>query len=220
MLRRTVLRITIGSLGLFAGLPGAVRLSAQPTPASAPKPLDQLIDRIGTQQGEPSLKTNEAQMMGQAYLADGHRRMAIGELQAAVASYSVAISLDAKLVAAWWSRARVRQELGHVGAAIEDLDRVLTLQPKSIVAIFNRGQLKLLNNDTKGAAADLTAALTLDPQFSAAYALRGQARAGLGEFEAAIADYDRALALGAVDSEEIRALRLTAQTALAGKAKR
>jgi tetratricopeptide (TPR) repeat protein len=220
MLRRIVLRIAIGSLGLFAGLEGTVRLAAQPGPANETKSLDRIIDRIGAQQGESSPKTNEAQMMAQAYLADGQRRMAIGELQGAIASYSVAISLEPRLVAAWWSRARIRQELGQLGAAIDDLNGVLALQPKSIVALFNRGQLKLLNDNAAGAVADLTAALALDPQFSTAYALRGQARAGLGEFAAAIADYDRALALGVVDAEEIRALRLKAETAQAGKAKR
>lgn len=220
MSRRIVLRIAIGSLGLFAGLHGTARLSAQPGSANESNPLDRIIDRIGAQQAEPSLKTNESQMMAQAYLADGQRRMAAGELEGAIASYSVAISLDPKLVAAWWSRARIRQELGQLGGAIEDLDRVLALRPKSVAVSFNRGQLKLLNNDASGAIADLTAALSLDPTFAAAWFLRGQARARRGEFESAIADYDRALTLGAADVAEIQTLRREAQNAQAGKADR
>ncbi len=212
MSRSLVLPAATASLGLVLGLLGPTRLGA----ANEADSLERTIDLIASPQARPSQQSNNA-LMAQAYIADGQQRVAAGDLRGALASFGVASTLDPKLVTAWWARARIRQELGQIDGAIGDLDQVVALQPKAFVAYFTRGRLKWLNNDPTGTVADMTAALALDSGYPGAYFIRGQARARLGEFATAIADYDRALALGAVEAEEIRALRLKAQSALSGK---
>ncbi|MEO9238476.1 MAG: tetratricopeptide repeat protein, partial [Jatrophihabitantaceae bacterium] len=125
----------------------------------------------------------------------GQVRAAAGDLEAALADFTEAITQDPNYAPYHFDRAGVLHRLGRDEAAIADYENAIRLSPPLPEAYYNRGDIRAGLGQLDAALADFDYALELSPEFLAAYVYRAGLLADLGEDEAAARDVEAGLAL-------------------------
>jgi tetratricopeptide (TPR) repeat protein len=118
-----------------------------------------------------------------------------GDVNGAIADFSHAIELDAKLTSAFYNRGIARLQKDDFDDAIGDLSRAIELSPKTADYYNDRGLAKLRKGDDDGAIDDFTRAIDLDPKNALAYRNRALAKNIKKDADGALADYNRAIEL-------------------------
>ena len=125
----------------------------------------------------------------------GNAKSDLGQKQAAIIDYNLAIALNPEYANTYNNRGNVKSELGDKQAAIIDYDRAIALNSEYATAYYNRGNTKAELGDVQSAISDYDRAISLNPNLINAYYNRGNVKSELGEDRAALVDYDRAIAL-------------------------
>ncbi len=142
------------------------------------------------------------QLLAMRLVTRGQEKARQGDLQGALADYTLAIQLDPQNGRAHSQRGSARYKTGDWAGAVEDFTRAIQLGGGDARTYFNRGIARYRLGDYEGAVADYTHALRLDPHWALAYYSRGNAYRQLDQPQQAIEDYSRALEL---NPEEVRA---------------
>ena len=89
----------------------------------------------------PPSQPPAALITAQDYLAQGDYEFEQGDLNAALAAYSQAITLKPDYAEAYNNRAYTYMRLEDYAAALPDLDRAIELRPDYVNALMNRGDI-------------------------------------------------------------------------------
>lgn len=108
----------------------------------------------------PSRRIAKASKAGDFYI-QGQSQHVKGDSQAAIASFTQAISLNPNYAEAYNSRGLAYFDLGNQQGAIADYNEAIRLNPNFAPAYNNRGNARAANNDKQGAIADLQRAATI-----------------------------------------------------------
>jgi serine/threonine-protein kinase len=141
------------------------------------------------------------QLLAMRLVTRGQEKARQGDLQGAIADYTLAIQLDPQNGRAYSQRGSARYKSGDWAGAVEDFTQAIQLTGDAR-AYVNRGIARYRLGDYEGAVADYTHALHLNPSWAVAYYNRGNAYRQLEQNQKAIEDYSRALEL---NPEEVRA---------------
>jgi tetratricopeptide (TPR) repeat protein len=131
----------------------------------------------------------------EGFVNRGSARGLNGDVNGAIADFSRAIELDAKLTSAFYNRGIARLQKDDFDGAIGDLSRAIELSPKTADYYNDRGLAKLRKGDDDGAIADFRRAIDLDPKNALAYRNRALAENIKKDADGALADYNRAMEL-------------------------
>ncbi len=129
------------------------------------------------------------------YNQRGLEQVALGDLDAAVADFTEAISLGSDVPGPYLLRGNALADKGEFDAALADFAEAIRLDPEFAGSWFERGNLHLRRGALDEALADYGRALDLEPDLAAAYFQRGNVHAQRGQWDAAIADYSAVLNL-------------------------
>ncbi len=133
--------------------------------------------------------------LAENYYRQGQGWLDQGNNEQALASFSAALKLVPKHVAAYNDRGEVYRKLGQYEQAIADDSRAIELKPDYAEAYFNRGVDYNESHQSERAVGDYNRAIELDPGLTIAYYARGLAYADLGNSAQAIQDFNQALEL-------------------------
>lgn len=133
-------------------------------------------------------------------VSDGNAAMIVGDHQAAVAHYSLAIEsgqlTQHGLALVFHNRGVAFHELGDFRRAIQDYETGLRYRPPdAYIDYTNRGRAYFELHEYGQAIDDFNAALRLNPGFAEAYFERGRAYAAMGDTQSAARDFAQARAL-------------------------
>jgi lipoprotein NlpI len=117
----------------------------------------------------------------------------MGDLDAADADFTHAVSINAKFATAYASRGIVDLQKGDIERAWADYSRCIELAPKLAPGYNGRGIIKLKRDDLDGANADFEFAIHLAPKFAPAYNNRAIVKKLRGDTSGAASDLDRAM---------------------------
>lgn len=129
------------------------------------------------------------------YSARGFSREQKGDIDAALADYDKALSLDARNTDALYHRAIARQTKGNWDGALADYNALLAITPNNAMAYSNRGYVKQRQGNVDSALADYTEALARDPTIAVAYYNVGLIKVRRGDIDGGIEAFNRALDL-------------------------
>ena len=90
----------------------------------------------------------------------------LGDFEAAIADFSVAISRESDNAERYWMRASAYDDAGRPHMAIPDLDRALELEPTLVRAHFSRGIVNGNLENYEAALTDYSRALELSARHS------------------------------------------------------
>jgi tetratricopeptide (TPR) repeat protein len=121
--------------------------------------------------------------------------MALGQLDAAVASFDMAIRLKPDFARVFSNRAEAQAKLGLLTEARAGHDRAALLDPQDAAIHFNRGAFLSDRKEWQGAVESFQAALALQPNYADAHCNLGLAQQEAGQGDAALDSYSRALAI-------------------------
>jgi Zn-dependent membrane protease YugP/Tfp pilus assembly protein PilF len=116
-----------------------------------------------------------------------------GAFDGAIASYSKALRLDRKQVAAYLGRATAFMRIGQLDKSLADMDAAIRLAPNVAGLWTTRAMIHDSRGDHDRAIGDFDRALRLIPESSQALVGRGLAYYWKGDFDQAIADQNQAL---------------------------
>lgn len=136
----------------------------------------------------------------------------IGQLESAIADYTLAIEQDPNYAQYHFDRAGLLHRLGRDEESIADYEAAMRLSPPLPEAYYNRGDIRAGLGDLQGALSDFDYTLELSPSFVAAYIYRAGLRADLGDEDGARLDVTAGLAL---DEENPHLLSIRGQLAAA-----
>ena len=88
-----------------------------------------------------------------------------GKLDAAIADYGAAITLNPKDMFSFNNRGNTLRDKGDLPAAIADYTEAIRLDPDYVAAYVNRGRVYETQNDLDRARADFTAVLALPDKY-------------------------------------------------------
>ncbi|MBI3951753.1 MAG: tetratricopeptide repeat protein [Acidobacteria bacterium] len=111
-----------------------------------------------------------------SYLERGNAWQAKGDLDQAIADYTIALTFDPHCAIAYYNRGQVRIIQGVLDKALEDFSRAIELDPRLAKAYHNRGTIRYLQGDLDGALADFNSAIQINPRLAKAYHNRGLVR--------------------------------------------
>jgi tetratricopeptide (TPR) repeat protein len=140
---------------------------------------------------------------GAAHFARGTALEALGDREAALLSYDVAIDRDPSNVACRLRRFQIHNEAEDWPRCQIDADALLAVAPESTVVLHAHARLCVRNDRRDDALAAYDRLIALQPGNAGAYHERARLHAGRGDTEAARADVERAFEL-APDDREIR----------------
>jgi tetratricopeptide (TPR) repeat protein len=136
------------------------------------------------------------------YVTQGNTSIAQGDDQGALASFNQAIATDAKLLDAYYHRAKLKAEkLQDKAGAIADCDQMIALEPQNTWAYSNRGYMKVeYTTDFQGALADYNKSIALDPKYTFAYNSRAYLKSTkLNDVAGGLADYNKSIEIDPKD---------------------
>jgi tetratricopeptide (TPR) repeat protein len=143
-----------------------------------------------------------------AHLGLGHALRGEGNLVAAEASYTAALELVPWDLAAFNSRAAVRDKRGNIEGALDDYDESIKLSPTA-KKFYERGKIRLRMGELDSAMTDADTAVRMDPTYTAWHSLRGRVLAARGDYAGAEAEFTRAIDLGAAWDNNYRSRALS-----------
>ena len=133
--------------------------------------------------------------LSQKYLAHGLIEYKNGQVEAALADYNQALTIDPTIYQAYGGRGLIYQWQKQNNLALADLTKALKLNPKYIEAYNNRGLLFKHNGQYDLAIADFSAAISLAPEHYEAFNNRGLIYSELKQFDQALNDLNRTIFL-------------------------
>jgi Flp pilus assembly protein TadD len=140
--------------------------------------------------------------VGDAYNLRGHYyHHAPGRLDAALADFNEALSLNKRNGHAWNNKGALLSQMGHDDSALVCFDRAVAAKPDLPDAFNNRGAVKGRLGDLNGAVSDFTRSIAIDPRFRDPYVNRSVAHFMLRQYDSAVADSRKAITLDAGNSE-------------------
>ena len=176
--------------------PAAAAVSgAAPLP---PPPRTKAIEKTAKQAppAQPRAADTEASVTRAADLvAQGQQLSKEGKYQDAVSSFSEAILLRPRAVAALTGRAGAYLALQQFDHAIDDFTHALELQPGMALVHDSRGRAFMRQGQFDRALQDYSEAIRLKPDLAVAYSNRGHLYNQKGEFQLALPDFDEAIRL-------------------------
>ena len=116
-----------------------------------------------------------------AYHNRAHSLKANAELDAAIADFSKAVSLNKKYASAYRGRGNTFYAKGEYEKALEDFNEAIRLAPKRSITYYDRGYAFFSLNKTDEAIADFSKALSGDPKLTDAFFGRAAAQTRKGE---------------------------------------
>jgi tetratricopeptide (TPR) repeat protein len=130
----------------------------------------------------------------------GEIELHLGDFEAAVKYYSLAIAAFQGYTEAYYSRGKTYLYLKKYQLAVDDFYTLVHLKPKYPPAYFYLGAIFYQVADYERAAKFLTDAIRLDSNYALAYNYRAEAHKELGLSTYAIEDYSRAIRLAPRES--------------------
>lgn len=143
------------------------------------------------------------------FLKLGMAEARAGEMDAAIASFSRAIEVDADSAGAFLQRCIARVAKGEEEAAFADCDRAVELDPKASAARATRGALRLAADRANAALSDFDAAVEARPDYAEALFGRGLAKERLGDLSGAVEDRRKAEGILPTVEQQYRSLVIT-----------
>lgn len=125
----------------------------------------------------------------------------LGDSQAAIQDYSMAIKTNPQFQGAYINRGSTYLELQEYSLALEDLTQAIELDATSALAYTDRGNIYYSLGQIPEAFADYDRALEIDPEFALAYENRGAVSANLGQYQKAISDFEKAIEIDPSDAQ-------------------
>ena len=120
---------------------------------------------------------------------------ALGQTDAALASFERAISINPNYLEAHFNRANALHKLERYEAALAGYGSAIAINPKLADAHFNRGKVLRRLQRWDEAKASFDRAIAINPGHADAYLSRGLVLKELQQLDAALASYDRAIAI-------------------------
>ena len=136
----------------------------------------------------------------ETYRIRGNKKYDLGQYDAAIADYNIALLIKHDFALAYFSRGNAKDELRQYRDAIADYDEAIRIKPDFVDAYNNRGISKDNLGQYEAAIADYDIALRINPDDAEVYYNRGISKKNLGQYESAIADYDAALRINPDDA--------------------
>ncbi|MDR0892092.1 MAG: tetratricopeptide repeat protein, partial [Mediterranea sp.] len=141
----------------------------------------QLKEQMKLQQERLRQYAHEYLLMGNECITQAH------DVQAALANYDKALSLDPNYLDAWIRKGITLADEGQAYEAESCFNTAISLYPANFKAMYNRGKLRLRLGNVEGALSDLDRSTSLRPDHAAAHDLFGDALLKAGkESEAAL----------------------------------
>ncbi len=116
-----------------------------------------------------------------------------GDVDRAIAEYSIAIKVDPARIESYVRRGQARMQKGEYDRALADFDRALTIDPDLAAAHLNRGIVLAARGDHDAAIVDFERAHGLSPRDAAPLLHRGISLAKIGDPIRAADDFRRIL---------------------------
>ncbi|MDR0891895.1 MAG: AAA family ATPase [Mediterranea sp.] len=141
----------------------------------------QLKQQMKLQQERLRQYAHEYLLMGNECITQAH------DVQAALANYDKALSLDPNYLDAWIRKGITLADNGQAFDAEHCFNTAISIYPANFKAVYNRGKLRLQSGDVEGALSDLDRATSFKPEHANAHELFGDALLKAGkEGEAAL----------------------------------
>ena len=164
----------------------------------------------------------EVLMRANDYYNQGKNEILAGNLDAAIADLSSALTTDKNMVSAYILRGEAYMQAGDYRAALNDFNTAIEMDSQNSVAYYDRSLLNTRIEDFESAMTDINNALATyvaKPneilQLRDLYAKRGQLNLWQKNWEGAIADYTNSLARPeGIVSPSVYAERAEAYTAI------
>jgi len=169
--------VLIVFLILFFSLP--VLALVDPTKITTSEEAEKAIDDL-------NLKIEKSPDEAELYVLRGDIYFLIHEFDSAEEDYSIAISINDDLDAAYYGRGMTRGRQGFIKEGIADLGVFIERNPDSSLAYTKRGVRYIWLGDKENAFKDLSKAIELDPYNAEAHDDFGVVLAQKGEFGKAI----------------------------------
>jgi len=119
----------------------------------------------------------------------------LGESDNAIASFSIAISMDSTCSKAYLGRGDAYYLASEHYKAIEDYSRAITINPTNTDAYWKRGFIYHLTGDYAKAIEDFSKAIAIDPKYVDLYIKRGNTYFIKGEYDKAFKDYSKLIVI-------------------------
>ena len=166
--------------------------------------------------------SEEILMRANDYYNQGKNEILAGNLDAAIADLTSAITTDKNMVSGYILRGEAYMQAGDYRAALNDFNTAIEMDPQNSVAYYDRSLLNTRLEDFDSAMTDINNALATyaaNPndilQLRDLYAKRGQLNLWQKNWEGAIADYTNSLARPeGIVSPSVYAERAEAYTAI------
>jgi tetratricopeptide (TPR) repeat protein len=133
------------------------------------------------------------------YIDRGRTYDAIDDLEAALADFSQAISLEPEEPLFYSFRAGIYRQQGNFETALRDINRAIELDPSEETYIYDRARIFVIGGDSENALADYNRAIEMAPPDSIDLHLYFFHRAllyrDIGDSNRALADYTQAIEL-------------------------
>lgn len=117
----------------------------------------------------------------------------IGEIDAAIQSYTDAIALDDTFAAHHLNRGNLYLYKGQLQEALDDFNKAIDLDPRFAESYVSRARLLTQVGQSENALEDLDTAINLSPDHAIAHSRRGDAYATVQRNEEALEAYGKAL---------------------------
>lgn len=128
-----------------------------------------------------------------AHVNLGNALFGVGDLAAALDSYTQAIRVKENYATAYNNRGRVYSHLREFDLALKDFDKSVEVDPAYAKAYHNRGNVHLDRNEFHQAIADFSKSIQLEDDAADSYYGRGNAYLQLDKLDLALPDYDMAI---------------------------
>lgn len=119
----------------------------------------------------------------------------LGQVQAAIEQYNLAIKTQAKLAEAYLYRGVAQSDLKDYLAAVASFDQAIALKPDLVNAHFNRGNAWRGLENHRAAVESYDRAIHLAPQLADAHANRGNSLVDAQLFGPALQSFNQAIAI-------------------------
>ena len=127
------------------------------------------------------------------YLHRGDDQFQLGNIEAAIANYSLAIKTSPSNAVLYCKRGIARQDLGDTKNALTDCDTAIQVSLQRWAPAFGiRADIEISLGNYDAAIADLNRAITIDPRYSRGYELQGSIKEFKGDLAGAVTDYAEA----------------------------
>ncbi|MEO1148025.1 MAG: tetratricopeptide repeat protein, partial [Cyanobacteria bacterium J06638_22] len=186
------IQVCLQPLDLLSGLAKFAALFFQSRRCTTEQRLDWL--QQANAQAETLVNPDDPEFSSGLFLWKiGNSLSALGQKEAAIASYNQALDIKPDYHHAWYNRGIALSALGQKEEAIASYDKALDIKPDKHKAWYNRGIALDDLGQKEEAIASYDKALDIEPDLHDAWNNRGIALSALGQKEEAIASYDQAL---------------------------